>query len=81
MALKWVIIGFLTGILLGLRYKVLILLPAFALAAIIALTIGFARGDSFGSIILAMMVLWIAIEISYLVGIAIRATVRRRKKF
>jgi hypothetical protein len=81
MVFELAIVSVLVGGALGLRYKVLILVPAFALATIIALIFGFARSDGFGSIILAMVVLWIAVQVGYLVGIAIRAAVQRWKKF
>ena len=61
----------LVGIALGLRFKVLVLVPAIALAAIFALIVGLARGDGFGSIVLAMAIVGIALQLGYLVGIAL----------
>src|SRR5258707_14834069 len=66
---------FLAGIALGLRYKVLILVPAVTLAMIFATIIGVARADHFWSIVLAMVVLGTAVQFGYLAGIAIRAAV------
>jgi len=66
---------FLAGIALGLRYKVLILVPAVTLAMIFAMIIGVARADHFWSIVLAMVVLGTAVQFGYLAGIAIRAAV------
>ena len=66
---------FLAGIALGLRYKVLILVPAVTLAMIFAMIIGVAHADHFWSIVLAMVVLGTAVQFGYLAGIAIRAAV------
>jgi len=75
MALELAIVGMLAGIALGLRYKVLILVPAVALAMIFAMTVAIARGDHFWSIILAMAILGTAVQLGYLAGIVIRAAV------
>jgi hypothetical protein len=69
MALALTIIGCVVGIALGLRFNVLVLVPAIALAVIFALTVGLARGDRFGSIVLAMVIVGSAIQLGYLVGI------------
>ena len=65
----------LGGIALGLRYKVLILVPAVALAMVFAIIVGIARADHFWSIILAMVIVGTAVQLGYLVGIAIRAAI------
>jgi len=75
MALELAIISVLAGIALGLRYKVLILVPAVALAMVFAIIVGIARADHFWSIILAMVIVGTAVQLGYLVGIAIRAAV------
>ena len=49
------VISVLAGIALGLRYKVVILVPAVILAVIFAVMVGIARGDDFWSITLAML--------------------------
>jgi predicted Na+-dependent transporter len=69
MALSWAIICTVVGIALGLRFKVLVLVPAIALAVIFALIVGVARGDSFWSIVLVMVIVGTAIQLGYLVGI------------
>jgi hypothetical protein len=69
MALSWAIIGTVVGIALGLRFKVLVLVPAIALTAIFVLIIGIARGGSFWSIVLVMVIVGTAIQLGYLVGI------------
>jgi hypothetical protein len=74
-SLELAIISVLAGIALGLRYKVLILVLAVALAVVFAMIVGIARADRFGSIVLAMAVLGAAVQFGYLAGIAIRAVV------
>jgi hypothetical protein len=69
MALSWAIIGTVVGIALGLRFKVLVLVPAIALTVIFVLIIGIARGGSFLSIVLVMVIVGTAIQLGYLVGI------------
>jgi hypothetical protein len=71
MALALAIIGVFVGIALGLRFKVLVLVPAIASAIIFVLIVGLARGDSFWSIVLATVIVGIALQLGYLVGIAL----------
>ena len=75
MALELAIISTVVGIALGLRYKVLILVPAVALAMLFAMIVAIARADHFWSIVLAMVVLGTAIQFGYLAGIVIRVGV------
>ncbi len=75
MALELAIISALAGIALGLRYKVLILVPTIALAMVFAMIVGIARADHIGSIVLTMVILGTAVQFGYLAGIAIRAVV------
>jgi hypothetical protein len=75
MSLVLAIIGMLGGVALGLRYKVLVLVPAGVLAIAVAMIIGIARADHLWSIALAMMVLWMFIQFGYFVGVAIRAAI------
>jgi hypothetical protein len=62
----------LAGIVLGLRYRVVIPVPAVSLVVTFAVIVGIARGDHFWLIILAMVIVGTAIQLGYLVGIAIR---------
>jgi hypothetical protein len=73
MGLEVAIIGVLAGTALGLRYKVFVLVPAVALAMMVAAMAGIAHGDHFGSIILAMAILGATVQFGYLIGIAMRA--------
>jgi hypothetical protein len=69
------VINVLAGIALGLRYRVVILLPAVSLVVTFTVIAGIARGDHFWSIILAMVMVGTAVQLGYLVGIAIRAAI------
>jgi hypothetical protein len=69
------VINVFAGIVLGLRYRVVILAPAVSLVVTFAVIVGIARGDHFWSIILAMVIVGTAIQFGYLVGIAIRAAI------
>jgi hypothetical protein len=70
-----IIISALAGIALGLRYKVVILIPAIAFLMMFATIVGIGRGDYFWSIILAMPIPGTAIQLGYLAGIFVRAAV------
>jgi hypothetical protein len=75
MALEIVIIHVLAGAALGLRFKVMILVPALTLTMLFAAMVGVTRGDQFWSIAVAMILLGTAIQVGYLVGILIRAKI------
>jgi Mn2+/Fe2+ NRAMP family transporter len=65
MAFELAIIGVVTGIALGLRYKVLILVPAVLFVMILAIVIGIARADGVWSIVLATVVVVTAVQLGY----------------
>jgi hypothetical protein len=69
------VINVLAGIALGLRYRVVILVPAVSLVVTFAVLVGVARGDHFWSIILAMVIVGTAVQLGYSIGIAIRAAI------
>jgi|SRR5712671_5203690 hypothetical protein len=73
MTLELALINVLAGIALGLRYKVVILVPAVALAMTFAMIVGIARADHVGSIVLTMAILGSGVQLGYLTGIAIYA--------
>jgi hypothetical protein len=75
MALEIVIILVLAGAVLGLRFKVMILVPAVTLTMLFAAIFGVTRGDRFWSIAVAMILLGTAIQVGYLAGILIRAKI------
>ncbi len=68
MALALSIIGVLVGIPLGLRSNVFALVPTIGLAIMFTLTVGVGRGESFGSIVLAVVTVGMAIKLGYFVG-------------
>jgi hypothetical protein len=76
MAIEPVIISLVAGIVLGLRYKVFVLVPAIAVAAIFAVIIGVVSADGFWSIVLAMAVLGTAVQLGYVMGVFVRAAIR-----
>jgi hypothetical protein len=80
MALEIVIIHVLAGAALGLRFKVLILVPAVSLAMLFAVIVGVARGDMFWSIAIAMILVVTAIQVGYLAGMLIRAKIERSER-
>jgi hypothetical protein len=55
------VINVLAGIALGLRYRVVILVPAVSLAVTFVVMVGIARGDHFWSIIVAMVIVGTAV--------------------
>jgi hypothetical protein len=75
MTLEVVIIHVLAGAALGLRFKVMILVPALTLTMLFAAIVGVTRGDQFWSIAVAMILLGTAIQVGYLAGILIRAKI------
>ena len=70
--LPLVIISTLTGVLLGLRYKVLILFPTITLVAAVGLGVGIARGDGPWSFLIETIAAIVALQVGYLGGSAIR---------
>jgi hypothetical protein len=75
MTLELAIISFLAGAALGLRYKVMILVPAVFLAMTLAAIIGVGSANHFWPTVLAMLILGTAVQFGYLAGVAIRAAV------
>ena len=71
MALALAIISVFVGIALGLRFKVLVLVPAIASAIIFVVIAELARGDDFASIVLAAVIVGVALQLGYLVGIVL----------
>jgi hypothetical protein len=75
MAFELAMIGVVVGIVLGLRYNILVLVPAVLFATILAIIIGIGRADSFWSIVLTTVALVAAVQLGYLAGIAIHAVI------
>ena len=62
----------LIGAVLGLRFKVLILVPATIIGSAAALAVGMAYGKNVWSILLDMVLVIAALEMGYLGGTVIR---------
>jgi hypothetical protein len=75
MALELAVISIVAGVVLGLRYKVLILVPAVMFAMAFALVVGVGHADSLLSIVLMTVGLGVAVQIGYLAGIFLRAVI------
>lgn len=59
----------LVGAVLGARFKVLILVPAIALASTANVASGIVRGDSVSTILIAAAIAAVGLQIGYLCGI------------
>ena len=66
------IISLLVGMVLGQRFKVLILGPAILLAFLTVISIGIARGDSAWTVVLTTIMVNVGLQTGYLLGISIR---------
>ena len=75
MALDMLAVSALAGIVLGLRFKVMILVPAITLAMLLAATAGIARAYPFWSIVMAIILVGSAVQIGYFVGVVMRAVI------
>jgi hypothetical protein len=75
MAFELAVIGIAVGIVLGLRYKILILVPAVLFAMTVAVVIGVARADSVWSIVLMTSAVVTAVQLGYLAGAVIHAVI------
>jgi hypothetical protein len=63
---------FLLGCALGLRFKILVLVPVVTLAMLGATVVGIARGDQYWSVVVAMILFMTAVQFGYLAGIITR---------
>jgi hypothetical protein len=64
------IITSLTGILLGVRFKVLILVPSVALAVVAVFAGGIAHHEETGSIAVALLLAAVGLQVGYLGGLS-----------
>jgi hypothetical protein len=80
-------IALITGAVLGMRFRFLILVPATVFAAIAILTIGLTHADDASSIAVAMLIAAICLQAGYLCGLFTRYArvmmrlARRRRAF
>jgi len=71
----------LIGAVLGMRFKILILLPATVIGSSATLGVGVAHSDGFWSILLAMVLAIAALQVGYLAGTVVIALQSRRQGF
>jgi hypothetical protein len=74
--LVFLIAGAIAGILLGIRFKVLVIVPASLLAAVIVIANG--SGHKLGAVVLTLVGTLASLQIGYVVGSILRALVRAR---
>jgi hypothetical protein len=67
-----VILSTLAGMVLGQRFKVLILLPAIAVTLLVTIAAGLARAETPGMLALSAILTMVGIQVGYLLGIGIR---------
>jgi hypothetical protein len=67
------ILAMLSGVVLGLRFRVLVLLPAICVLTLVTLGAGIANSSSAGNLLLAVVVAVAALQIGYLGGAVIRS--------
>ena len=65
-------VSLLVGMVLGQRFKVLVLMPTIAIALVLAVGAGVARADTVWWIVLMAATTAISLQIGYLIGIGIR---------
>ena len=70
----------LVGVLLGFLVNIYGFLPALFFGAVIALGVGFARGDDPWSFVLVVAAVLSALQIGYISGAAIYFGILRRRK-
>jgi hypothetical protein len=73
------VVTILGGAVLGLRYKVFILLPAATFVLVFVIGVGVAHGAGIWSIALDMMIAAMALQLGYAGGSAFAAAWKRRK--
>lgn len=61
-------VGIFVGIILGLRFKILVLVPTLLVAVGIVAMVGIAEGHRLNAILLAVFGLIVSLQIGYLVG-------------
>ena len=69
----------LIGAILGLRYKVLILIPAFVLSSVAIFGTGMARSDNPSSILLTVFLAITALQMGYIAGALICSLVAKTR--
>lgn len=70
-----VLFAFLVGVLFGMRFKVLILIPAAAIGVIAIVCAGILLKDSISGILFRAVPAWAVLQFGYLCGLAMRYSV------
>jgi hypothetical protein len=70
--MTFALISFLAGMVLGQRFKVLILVPACALIAVVALVDGFVRTEAFWQMALMATMGLVSLQTGYFIGVGVR---------
>jgi hypothetical protein len=66
------LIALMTGLVLGTRYRFLILVPATVIAVIAILAIGLAHAGDTGSMVVAMLIAAVCLQAGYVTGLCAR---------
>ena len=66
------LITLMTGLVLGMRYRFLILVPVTVFAVVAILAVGLTHADDIGSIIIAMLIAAICLQAGYVAGLCAR---------
>jgi hypothetical protein len=74
MMLVFLVVGAIAGILLGVRFKVLVLVPASLLATVIIIAYG--SGHTLSEIVLTALGTVVSLQIGYIVGSVLRGVAR-----
>jgi hypothetical protein len=72
MAFPFVLISLLAGMVLGLRFRVLVLVPTTAMVAALAVSIGFMRALTTWVVVLAVAASIAGLQIGYFAGTIVR---------
>ena len=70
--MTFTMISLLVGMVLGQRFKVLVLMPTVAIALILVIGVGVARADTAWWIVLMVVAAATSLQIGYLMGIGVR---------
>jgi hypothetical protein len=70
--IAFALVSSLVGMVLGQRFKVLVLLPAMAISLLLAIGTGLAHGERVGPIMLLAVAALASLQIGYLAGVGVR---------
>jgi uncharacterized protein YqgC (DUF456 family) len=70
-----ILLVFLSGAVLGMKFRVFVLAPGIGLSVLAVLALGCARGASLPTLLVAATLAVVAVQIGYLAGILTRHTI------